>query len=351
MFKRSKITSLLESIGIDHKPNNKLTNLLQVPTKDKGKNIPSTQVFKKNSVHQADLLELPNDDGYKYLLVVIDLATRAMDAEPLKSKSSSHVVKAIKTIYKRKHLNYPKDFMQTDQGTEFKSSFKDHFDDKKIFIKYTKSGRHRQNAYVEWMNGIIGEVLNARMAGEELLLNETSRQWVDDIKPLITAINKAYTRPEDNSISKPPRCKGKSCKLLKRGLKVRIILDEPKEMTTGKRLHGKFRKSDMRWENKDRKIEQVLIRPDQPPTYLVTGIKNTAYTRNQLQIIPEDEELPAEKILRRFKIEKILNRRKKNNRIEYKVKWVGFTEPTWEKRTELMKDIPDQIKAFDRSIK
>ena len=48
--------------------------------------------------HQADILFLPSDRGYKYLLVVVDISTRLIDAEQLKDKNASSVVKGFKKI-------------------------------------------------------------------------------------------------------------------------------------------------------------------------------------------------------------------------------------------------------------
>ncbi len=54
----------------------------------------------KPSVFQfADLLFLPEDDGFKYCLVVVDLYDRKTDARPLKTKNTSEIVKAFKDIW------------------------------------------------------------------------------------------------------------------------------------------------------------------------------------------------------------------------------------------------------------
>jgi hypothetical protein len=44
--------------------------------------------MKANQNMMADILFLPNDNGYKYLLVVVDLATDKFGMEPLKTKKS-----------------------------------------------------------------------------------------------------------------------------------------------------------------------------------------------------------------------------------------------------------------------
>eukprot|EP00035_Acanthoeca_spectabilis_P017554 m.368838 g.368838 ORF g.368838 m.368838 type:complete len:152 (+) comp16670_c0_seq4:216-671(+) len=104
---------------------NIVTNLTKVPLKDKGVNATKFNVHTKNSVHQADLLFLPNDNGYRYALVVVDVVTRSMDAQQLKSKKPE-VVRAFKAIYKRKYLSMPNYFLHVDPGTEFKGATKEY---------------------------------------------------------------------------------------------------------------------------------------------------------------------------------------------------------------------------------
>ena len=63
---------------------------------------PRWTVDKPNEVSQADLLFLPfnrfRGKTYKYALVVVDIASRFKEAEPLTSKNSEEVAKAFKKI-------------------------------------------------------------------------------------------------------------------------------------------------------------------------------------------------------------------------------------------------------------
>lgn len=103
--KKGLFAALDEVLGISKEKDNIVTNLTQVPRKDTKENATKFNVSVKNAVHQADLLFLPEDKGYRYALVVVDVATRSMDAEPLKSKKPEEVLKAFRTIYKRKYLS------------------------------------------------------------------------------------------------------------------------------------------------------------------------------------------------------------------------------------------------------
>ena len=91
------------------KENSIVKNLTKQPPKEPRSVMPHTYTYapKENASQQADLLFLPNDDGYKYLLVVVDIATRKVDAQQLKSKDSNDVKEALKKIYKRKILKTP----------------------------------------------------------------------------------------------------------------------------------------------------------------------------------------------------------------------------------------------------
>eukprot|EP00035_Acanthoeca_spectabilis_P017550 m.368825 g.368825 ORF g.368825 m.368825 type:complete len:200 (+) comp16670_c0_seq3:216-815(+) len=160
---------------------NIVTNLTKVPLKDKGVNATKFNVHTKNSVHQADLLFLPNDNGYRYALVVVDVVTRSMDAQQLKTKTPTEVVKAFKAIYKRKYLSFPKNFLHVDPGTEFKGATKDYFQSKGCIVRVGRAGRHQQQAYVEKANSYIGKAIMKRQTAQELATCETSREWVADL--------------------------------------------------------------------------------------------------------------------------------------------------------------------------
>ena len=77
---------------------------------------PRFQVFESNFLQQADLLYLPEFNGFKYLLVVVDGHSKKCDAIPLKNSSSDAVLKGFKIIYGDTHniLELPK-IIQVDQ--------------------------------------------------------------------------------------------------------------------------------------------------------------------------------------------------------------------------------------------
>lgn len=103
--------------------NNELMKLYARPIKETGNNMPHFQILEPNYLQNADTLYLPEDEykgkKYKYLLVVTDVYNKKMDAEAYTNlKQDSHeVLDALKKIYKRGIVKYPK-ILVFDNGNE-----------------------------------------------------------------------------------------------------------------------------------------------------------------------------------------------------------------------------------------
>ena len=352
--KQNAIKEFYSSLGIS-KTNSKhlrdelLYNLYTRPKRDKGTEMPHFQVGVKNAIHQADLLFLPDDDGYRYALVVCDIASNTTDAEPLKTKNSKEVLKAIQTIYSRKYLNLPSFQIIVDSGSEFKGTFTDYFREHKIIVKTADVNRHRQVAVVEAKNKIIGKALLMRQTAQELNTGEPSREWVEFLPIVIQKLNKKLShKPKPVKMNQSPIINNP---IIPEDTKVRVALDTPKDVAYGKRLHGKFRSSDIRFDTKIRKVDSLLFYPGQPILYSVTEKPHTGYTYNQLQIVNKNEKNPPAESQKKFVIEKILSKKLIKNKIHYQVKWTGFKQNTWEPKTQLVKDVPVMVREFERENK
>ena len=392
----SKFKQVLLELNLidDVEENDLVSNLLKRPLKDKRINTPRTTATTRNFVHQADTLYLPHDETlnalkdknkptkkkgkkattttdtkptkqeiiYKYALVVVDLATSHMDAEPILSKSAEEATIAIKRIYKRKYLSKPK-VLEVDDGTEFKGFFKQTFNDN-LELRVKKTGRHRAQANVEGMNSIISHLLQRIFLKESLEKNKEIGNWIAHLPLVVKFINEYFSHKpvEIDAIEAPFRCKGDSCNILEVGTKVRVILEVPQEFINKKRLTGKFRVGDSRFENKIRHITQIFMRPDSPPMYKVDEI-DVAYTKNQLQVVKANETAP--KVVKKYStteeienqdddteedIIKIISKKKINNRIHYRILW-SDKKKTDVARTELIKYIPDMITEYEEKIK
>ena len=244
--------------SLKSKKKTELKSLYKKPVPEIGNQVPKAQVFEKGVYQQGDVLYSPEDKGFKYLLVIVDLYDNSVDAEPVKDilGKDNDVLKAFQKIYSRNYLEIPL-ILTLDKGAEFtQQKVKDYLEKLEINVKYSLTGRSRQLAYVERQNQRIGTILMKRMASQELITGQVSKEWVDDIKPLIKLLNERKKKPLVKEISPDPIANEYTGNLLKIGTKVRLLLDKPIDTVRGKRLYGEFRSSDIKWTTKTYKITE-----------------------------------------------------------------------------------------------
>jgi len=72
-----------------------------------------------NDLHQMDLIEMDVDNGYKYILSIVDVYTRYSGGAAIKNKYKETIAKGIVEVYRTdKYLDFPNAIM-TDEGKEF----------------------------------------------------------------------------------------------------------------------------------------------------------------------------------------------------------------------------------------
>jgi len=333
-----------------------LNQLYKRPLAERGVDMPKIQIFKPNYEHQADLLYMPHDKGYKYILVIADSHNKKIDAEPIKSKvqGDNEIYEAFKKIYSRGILQKPK-IIKMDNGTEFKAvNLKNYFHNNNITIKYSYPGRHRQLTIVERANNKVGTVLMKRMTAQELLTGQKSTEWVDDLPELVKVINENLPPP-----TTPPKADNilftkYSGNMIPVNTRVRIILEHPQDTVKGNWLVGKFRAGDIRWSPEIHRITDVILKPFYPPMYIVDDDYNVLRTKQQLQVVEDNETPPDVGYIRgkpdTFIIEKIINKRNRGNRIEYLIKWKSYDDShnSWVPSRELdrTKDLRQMKRDF-----
>ena len=188
----------------------------------------------------------------------------------------------------------------------------------------------------------------------ELDTGVTDRRWVDLLPKIMKAYN-AYVTKNQPSVKEriedldTVKCSGSSCKLLEEGTRVHVILDKPKDVASGKRLHGKFRSSDLRFEERVRTITKVGLKQSQPPLYTVSGIGNALYTREQLRLADSKEKIDDHE--KKYIISKLVRRFKKNGRIQFEVMWRGYENTSIEPRSHLMTQVKDMVLQYEKEHK
>ena len=95
-----------------------LFQLYKTPKKDKGNSAPhiDKQDIEPKAILQADLIYLPDDKGFRFALVCVDINTGYTDAEPIKERDAETTLKAFKKITSREPLkDAPKYVLQTEE--------------------------------------------------------------------------------------------------------------------------------------------------------------------------------------------------------------------------------------------
>lgn len=366
-----------------------LNDLYTPPEREKGEN--RTRFYtplEPNIRQQADILYLPNDDGFRYALVVVDVSDRRIASEPLKSLKSDEVLEGFNSIYDSKRLGLPQ-VITFDGGSEFKGTVPDFFKDKGIGVKINTTYRHKQNCFVETANKHIGSMIHKYQTNNEMITGIHVRDWVKALPVVLEVLNETFAdkkkKENDKELQKPEpkgvsgkimqteldkfyqkvagdksvgtvtkdfsRAKGKSADALPVGTNVRVKLEQPIDNVTKKKLHGNFRSSDVKWELKPSQVERVVLNPNQPPLYQVSNHQHAIYSKAELQPVKEGEELDTSIVPKGSEtgmVEKIIDKRTQKRQIQYLVKWRWYpvSEATWENRSTLLKDGGKDMKIF-----
>ena len=250
-------------------------------------------VIVPNEVHQADLLFLPHDNGYKYALTVVDVASRYKQAEPLKTKSSTEVASAFERIYRRGPLRWP-NLLQVDPGKEFQGAVKTVMNHHNVIIRRGHIALHRDQAIVERFNRTLAERLFGYQYAKEFIQTKRSREWVKRLPGVIAALNNEITRPinmKPNNAIKKKYIPGTSKKDFSQPILTNVTvryLYEPGELEG-----GTARATDPIWSVTTHRISTITRSTGRPPIYkLDSTAPQRGFTREQLQVIPDDTQLP-----------------------------------------------------------
>ena len=313
----------------------------------------------------ADLLHLPTTkQGYKYLFVVVDLATDEFDYEPLKTKVPYELVDAVVEINKRNFIKVKMNdgvSLRTDDGTEFKGTFDKFLYRSSILHRVARPNRHIQVANVESLNSTLGKLLNGYMNSKEEQTGKPYREWTDKIELIRTKLNEirkkklpdnifTYIYPPWNGYIKNKSTKKTTYKEIpskyKVGDYVHVALESP-ENALGEKQSGNFRNGDYRWTKEVHKILKVLYYSGKPYyRYIVNDFPNVSYQADELRPAQEAQQ-------ETYIVKKILNKRTSNKKIEYLVWWKGYkkNEATWEPAKQLIDDgLQDYIDDFEQAV-
>ena len=270
--------------------------------------------LKPNEIHQADLLYLPHDKGYKYALTVIDVASRYKEAEPLKTKYASEVAGAFEKIYSgRGGLSWPK-LLQVDAGREFMGKTSELMKKRGVRVRVGEPGNHRAQGVVERFNRTLAEQLFPHQYAQEMISEGRSSEWVKQLPAVVKNLNNTVTRlvtgGEGEGMKPVDAIKLDVVSLkpaLPAGSERAVGLDEKKigsDVTVrylyaaGEQEGGTHRRAtDPIWSMKIYNIDRAITKADQPVLYYLDGGPLRSFVREELLIVSPDTQLPPKRIL------------------------------------------------------
>lgn len=325
-----KFKELIKELNIDERFTKPRLKTQQVFNKVKD-NLPMIEDFN----FMADTLYLPETkEGYKYLLVVVDLASNEFDIEPMKNVDTKTTSSAFQKMMKRKYLNFPK-IIRTDAGSEFKDKFTKMLTKNDVLQKTALPKRHQQMANVESLNKQLGRLFNGYMNMKEKETGKVFREWtnvIESVRKGLNEIRKIEIKKDVSEYDYPtfdPDAKPK----FKVGDMVHEKLDYPENALGNKQPTENFRVGDVRYSMVPKKIEKVIYMNTYPYyRYMLSGINKASYSEYEL--------IKSRFRTERYKVKAIIDSRDVGRTKEYLVWWQGYKkkEATWEPRKNLIQD-------------
>ena len=153
---------------------------------------------KPNDIHQADILYLPHDKfkkkTYKYVLNVVDVASRYKGSYQLICKYAKEVAQAFQWIYENTPLTYPKTLI-VDDGKEFYGDMTMLMEKHDVIIQHGDPSQHRSQGIVERFNRTLADRLFSYQYHKEFEdPPKSNREWVSRLQNVVNALNNEKTR-------------------------------------------------------------------------------------------------------------------------------------------------------------
>ena len=286
--------------------------------------------FKRNPVvaehinenFQADLLDMQEysklNEGYRYLLTVIDVFSKRAWVEKLRSKNKTNVADAMKKIV---ILNNPTKLM-TDEGTEFKNNLFSALMKKHNINHFFAKNKDVKCSVVERFNKTLKDHLT------KYTTYKGTRRYADIIHDFLEGYHKAKHRSigmapeevtEDNSKKVFKKLYGYDSKreYLRNFVKAKLNIGDNvrKKYSLGALEKGYLPK----WTDETFKVFKALNGKNRP----YYKIKNTEGNTESKRFYPEEIQ-KVNPLL--YRVEKIIRNRRKNGVKEYFVKWTNYPE-------------------------
>ena len=285
-----------------------------------------------NHQWQADLVDMSRlkryNDGHTFILTVIDVFSKKAWSVPLKNKSASSLTAAFRRLLRN---NDGPQKMQTDKGKEFLNRQLQDFLKEKGIRHFTTHNEETKACIVERFN----RTLKTRMW--RYFTKYQTLRYLDVLQHLVDSYNASYHRSigmspvEVNVVNQEEvwqRLYGNErASTIEPGLKV----DDRVRIRKAKR---QFKKGYLpNWSDEIFTVKSVH-RTD-PPVYRLiddqgSRIEGTFYEQEIKKVVVTKDKV--------YRIEKVLQQRKRGRRTQVLIKWLGYPESfnSWVDKSSLV---------------
>ena len=289
-----------------------------------------TRPYRTNKIDaqfQADLVEMQEfatvNDGYRYMLTVIDIFSRYAWARALKSKGAQDVVDAFRDILSEGRI--PRS-LQSDSGKEFENRRFQHLLNEHNIKFFTVHSPHKAAIVERFNRSVKGKM-------HKYFTYTGSHRWIDVIQQLV----QSYNAPVHRSIGIAPVNVNQDNEMdiwmaqQTRGPQRVTLRDKHPEFAVGDSVrisHAKkvFDKGYLpTWTDQVYTISRIIKTPKietqfaGPVQYIIKDYYGEeilgAFYGFELQKITPPE---------RFRVERVIRQRVRRGRVQYFVKWMGY---------------------------
>lgn len=295
--------------------------------KTKRKRFPMAHYFvrKPNLQFQADLVDYSkfasHNQGYKFMLMIMDLFTRQAWAFPLRTKSGSEVASIFRPFFR----HHKTERLQVDEGKEFYNK-----DVKSVLQDY---GIELFSIYSETKAALV-ERLNRTIKGmlEKLFTATNSKTWIHVIDDVMNIYNNRMHRSLGMTPNEVPKREKEAFDIMyasfKPGMEVKKQATKKDRFPIGSRVRISKRKGvfgrgyEANWSTEEFFVFKKQYMKDGLIMYKVKDaqgeeIKGSFYPQ-ELQRVERKEEI--------YQIDSILKERGRGKKKEFFVSWQGYPD-------------------------
>uniref|UniRef100_A0A1I8B053 Integrase catalytic domain-containing protein n=1 Tax=Meloidogyne hapla TaxID=6305 RepID=A0A1I8B053_MELHA len=263
--------------------------------------------------------------GYNYALVAIDVLSKRVFAEPVRTKKSTDMIPAFEIILKRMEMHPHRIF--SDKGTEFKSKEIMEFFKGKDIEKFTPNASTVKASLAERCIRNIKQRLYRFMSEKHTL------KWTEALQKIVNAINHSRSRaicglrPVDISFKNARKIREKVYGKIGANpntKKPRFQKDDYVRMSTNKNVFAKGYLPNY----SDEILQVDLVKKKANPNRY--KVKDDKGERFEGYFYPEELTRVKKDENTSYRIEKVIRKRtNKDGKKEYLVKFFDYPQPEW----------------------